>query len=303
VKDRILFKGIFPALITPLNADGTVRTQAVAPIMKWMLSQQVNGFYVLGGTGEGAVLAEKERMRMAEAAADVLQGTEKKLILHVGAADSREAQRLAAHAASIGADAISSVYPNFFCHYTADEAVDYYQSLIEASGLPMLCYCTPMIQGVDVVRFVEKLMKVDGVIGVKYTFPNYFHMQQIKQLNSGNINVINGPDETLLCGLCMGADGGIGTTYNLMPDRFVRLYEAFQNGDLPAAIREQVSINRVISVVLQHGLIPSVKLGLESMGFDVGPAAFPARRYTAEQREVILRDLREAGLSGTEKEN
>ena len=96
MKDRILFKGIFPALITPLNANGTVRTQAVAPIMKWMLSQQVNGFYVLGGTGEGAVLAERERMRMAEAAADVLQGTEKKLILHVGAADSREAQRLAA---------------------------------------------------------------------------------------------------------------------------------------------------------------------------------------------------------------
>ena len=287
MKDRILFNGIFPALITPLNADGTVRTQAVAPIMKWMLSQQVN------------VLHRNIPNSQASPEAQIFC----QKVLHVGAADSREAQRLAAHAASVGADAISSVYPNFFCHYTADEAVDYYQSLIEASGLPMLCYCTPMIQGVDVVRFVEKLMKVDGVIGVKYTFPNYFHMQQIKQLNSGNINVINGPDETLLCGLCMGADGGIGTTYNLMPDRFVRLYEAFQNGDLPAAIREQTSINRVISVVLRHGLIPSVKLGLESMGFDVGPAAFPARRYTAEQREVILRDLREAGLSGTEKEN
>ena len=296
MKNNILFKGIMPALITPLNDDSTVRTEAVAPMMKWMMDQGVAGFYVLGATGEGAVLAEQERMRMAEAAADAVNGTGKKLILHVGAADTQSAIRIARHAGQVGADAISSVYPNFFCHYGVEEALDYYRALIDASGLPMLGYCTSMLQGVDVVQFVEKLMKIDGVIGVKYTFPNYYHMHCIKQLNGGNINVINGPDETLLCGLSMGADGGIGSTYNLMADRYVKLYEAVQANDLKKAHEIQVAINKVIAVMLHHGVVPSIRVGLEARGFACGHAAFPGRRYTAEETAQILADYRAAGL-------
>lgn len=295
--NNVLFKGILPALVTPLNDDATVRANEVAPMVKWMLSQGVDGFYVLGGTGEGAVLSEKERFLMAEATADALKGAEKKMILHVGAADVQSSLRLARHAAEVGADAISSVYPNFFCRYDMEEAAAYYQALVEASGLPMLCYCTPMIQGADVVTLVDRLMKIDGVIGIKYTFPNYYHLQCIKQLNNGNINVINGPDETLLCGLCMGADGGIGSTYNLMPDWFVKLYKCYAANDLSGAKAVQEKINGVIDVAIRHGVIPAVKLGLEAMGFNVGHAAMPAHRYTEKERMQIIAEYAAAGLN------
>ena len=263
-------------------------------MVQWMLERGVHGFYVLGGTGEGAVLTEKERMRMAEAAAQAMEGSGRKLIVHVGAADVHSARRLARHAASIGADAISSVYPNFFCRYTQQEALRYYQALIDDSGLPMLGYCQNMMQGEDVLNFVEQLMKLDGTIGIKYTFPDYYRLQRIKQL--GNINVINGPDETLLCGLCMGADGGIGSTYNLMPGWFVKLYEAFVSDHPAEACLMQQKINRVIAVLLRYGVIPAVKLGMEAFGFDAGHAAFPAVRYTQEQREEIIAAFRQARL-------
>lgn len=296
MNNNILFKGIMPALITPLNDDATIRTQAVEPLMKWMLGKGVDGFYVLGGTGEGGVLAEKERMIMAEESARVLKGTGKKLILHVGAADTQSAIRIARHAGEIGADAISSVYPNFFCRYDVKEAINYYRALIDASGLPMLGYCQAMMQGADVVSFVDELMKVDGVIGVKYTFPNYYQMQRIKQLNGGNINVINGPDESLLCGLSMGADGGIGTTYNLMSDWFVELYQRFTANDVKGAQEMQFKINEVIAQLLGMNLIPAVRVALEAYGFDVGNSAYPARRYTAEEKKDVLETLRKAGL-------
>lgn len=296
MKNNILFKGIMPALITPLNDDATVRAQAVEPMMRWMLSQGVDGFYILGGTGEGGVLAEKERMTMAEATAQALKGADKKLIVHVGAADAQSAVRLARHAAKIGADAISSVYPNFFCRYDVSEALDYYRALVDASGLPMLGYCQALMQGADVPAFVEKLMQIEGVIGVKYTFPNYYQMQRIKTINGGNINVINGPDESLLCGLAMGADGGIGTTYNLMPGRFVKLYERFMNGDVRGAQETQFEINRVIDVLLSTNLIPAVRVALEEMGFDPGFAAMPARRFDAQSRKSLVDALRTAEL-------
>ena len=294
--ENILFRGIMPALATPLNDDSTVRVNSVKPLMDWQMKQGVQGFYVLGATGEGAVLAEKERMRMAEAAADAVKGTDKKLILHIGAPELASAERLARHAREVGANAISSVYPNFFCHYSVEEALDYYKRLIDASGLPMLGYCQTLMQGADVVDFVGRLIRLDGAIGVKYTFPNYYQMQLIKQLNGGNINVINGPDETLLAGLSMGADGGIGSTYNLMAGWFVQLYNAFCANDVALASALQQKINRVIAVCIRYGVVPSIKLCLNEMGFETGHAAAPARRYTPEQKQEIMTAYREAGL-------
>ena len=294
MENKVLFKGIMPALFTPLNDDTTVKTSVVAPMIKWQLDRGVDGFYVLGATGEGAVIAEKERIVMAETAADALRNTGKKLILHVGAADTHEAIRLARLAGQLGADAISSVYPNFFRVYTMEEAMDYYRALIDASGLPMLCYCQPMLKS-GPVEFMEEIMKVEGVIGLKYTFPNYYDMYKIKLINNGNINVINGWDQSLICGLSMGADGGIGTTYNLIPHRFVRLYQAFLKNDWETARTIQCEINRVIDLTLKYGF-SAFKLGMEALGFDVGPAAFPAKRFSQEERTALIEEFQQAGL-------
>ena len=295
-KNHILFRGIFPALVTPLDEAGAVRTGAVKPLIDWMLSQGVDGFYVLGGTGEGGVLPERERMRMAEAAADAVRGTGARLILHVGAADTQSAIRLARHAGTLGVDAISSVYPNFFCSYGLEEAADCYRALIQASGLPMLGYCSAMLRDQSPLTVVERLMRIDGMIGVKYTFPNYYQLQQIKRLCGGNINVINGPDESLLCGLCMGADGGIGANYNLVPGQFAALYRAFSENDLTAAMRMQEQINRLITVICRFGLIPAIKCVLAYMGFPVGDAAFPGHRFSAGEKHDLIEALRGEGV-------
>lgn len=296
MNDKIRFRGIFPALITPLNDDSTVNSAMVPVLIKWMSESGVHGFYILGASGEGAVLSEKERMKMAEVASSAVKECQKKMIIHVGAADTQSAIRLARHAASVGANAISSVYPNFFNRYSIAEAVRYYQALIDASGLPMLGYCQSMMQEADVFQFVSELMKTDGVIGIKYTFPNYYVLQQLKTIDSGNINVLNGPDETLLCGLCMGADGGIGTTYNIMHQKYVEIYHAFLRNDVHTAQLLQHQANRVIAVVKKYGDVPSVKLVLEALGYRIGHAAFPGRVYSPEERKEVLEAFKEAGL-------
>ncbi len=294
--NNILFRGIMPALVTPLNDDSTVRCDAVEPMVSWLASQGVDGFYVLGGTGEGGVLSERERIRMAEASADAIKKTGKKMILHVGGADTQSAIRLAKHAAEVGADAISSVYPNFFCEYSLEEAAGYYEFLIQASGLPMLGYCTKMIHTQSPLTVVERLMKLDGMIGVKYTFPNYYQLEQIKKLNGGNINVINGPDETLICGLAMGADGGIGSTYSLAPAKYAELYRLVQENDMKGAMQMQAEINRLITIIISYPMIPAIKSVLEYMGFPVGVAAYPGTCLDAETKARLFADLKAEGV-------
>ena len=287
------FTGIMPAMITPFDENGALKADAARRVMRRSLDRGVNGFYVNGATGEGLFLPESTRREMAEVAVETAKGRGV-IINHVGAVDALSAIRLARHAAEIGCDAISSLVPNYVASYTDDQVLDYYKRLSDASGLPVLVYCTGLLAG-DPYEFMKKAMRVDGVIGLKYTMFNYYNMHRIAELNGGDINVINGPDEMLICGLTMGADGGIGSTYNLMPEWFAELYRLFRAGEFDAARETQFRINRVIEVLLRYGCIASIKEVLTAMGYDAGCVAYPGKRFSGEERASLLRDMKNAG--------
>lgn len=289
-----LFTGIMPALITPFDEEGRLKEDSSRRIIRKELESGINGFYVNGATGEGLFLSEETRRRQAEIAVEECKGRGK-VINHVGAVDAQAALRLARHSARIGCDAISSLVPNYIAKYDDEQILDYYKRLSDASGLPVLVYCTGLV-GNDPYSFMEKAIKVDGLIGCKYTMFDYYSMHRILDLNDGNINVINGPDEMLILGLTMGADGGIGSTYNLMPDRYVKLYDAFRAGDFETARQTQFGINKIISVLLAHSCIASIKEVFNVLGYDAGSLAYPGKVFSKEERQALIDELKAAGL-------
>lgn len=289
------FKGIMPALITPINEDGTIKEKTAQELIEWDLKQGVQGFYICGSTGEGPVLGEKTRRQMAEITVETVNGRGA-VINHIGAPDTNSALRLARHAAECGCDAISSLVPNFYYTYTEDEVIDYYKRISDVCPLPLIVYVTSLLRSGDVVGFMERIMEeVPTAVGTKFTMLNFYQMHQITELNGGDINVINGPDEMLLCGLSMGADGGIGTTYNVMADWFVELYDRYRSGDFTGAQKVQYQINRVIAVLLKFGCLRSVKETLCLLGFDAGGPAIPGKAIDADTSRKLALALREAG--------
>ena len=288
-----LFKGIMPAFITPINEDGTLRGGVARELLNWEISMGVQGFYINGATGEGLFLGENVRRELAEIALDTCKGRVK-IINHVGAVDTMAALRLARHAGEIGCDAVSSLVPNYLTTYPTNRVLDYYKRISDAAGLPVLVYCKGNV-GTTPYEFMEKVMGVEGLIGCKYTMFDYYSMHRIAELNGGDINVINGPDEMLICGLMMGADGGIGSTYNLMGDWFVELYNLFNAGDFEGARQMQFKINRVIAVILKYDCIPAIKAALTLKGFDVGSVAYPGKVFDEAEYEAFAREMREAG--------
>ena len=289
-----LFKGIMPAMITPIDAQGKLKRLSAEEIMKKELAAGVNGFYVNGATGEGLFLSESTRREMIETAIEVCKGRGK-IINHVGAVDTQQALRLARHAGEIGCDAVSSLVPNYVNKYTTEQILDYYRRLHEESGLPVLVYCTSLV-GSEPYAFMKRVMDVEGLIGCKFTLSDYYSMHRITELNGGDINVINGPDEMLICGLTMGADGGIGSTYNLMPERFLNLYKAFGEGRFEDARRIQFEINKVIAVLLAHNCIAAIKEVFNRTGIDAGSVAYPGKVFDKEESALLIKELKEAGL-------
>lgn len=301
---NIRFNGILPALVTPLDGDGRVRRNAVRPLTDYMLDMGADGFYICGSTGEGPVLSRFARMDMAEATVlavrDRLTDSQHLpwVIVHVGAPNPDDAFALAKHAESVGADAVSSLAPSFYFQYNDDEMVEYYKRLADTTELPILVYCTPQLKTPDLRAFFERIMEIPGIIGLKYTVRDYFPLSRIREINGGDINLINGPDETLLAGLAMGAHGGIGTTYNVMPEKFARLYREFRQGDLKSARATQGEINRIIDAMLRfdHNVVNTTKAMLRLMGFDTGSAVYPARDFSEEEMARLEDVMTEAGF-------
>ncbi len=289
-KNNVKFTGVMSALVSCIDENENVKEESMRKLMNWHLKEGFSGFYLTGGTGEGPILQKETRKRIVEIAKDEI-GDRGDLIVHVGAIDLRTATELAAHAAEVGADAISSV-PPFFFRYGEPQIRDYYKALSDASGLPVLMYASPL-SGVNITwDMVDRLMDIPNMIGLKWTSYDYYSMHKIKELRGGNINVINGPDECLLCGLAMGADGGIGATYNVMPKLFVEIYNNFKAGNLAAAQAAQFKVNKLIAVMGKVGTGCAIKDMLDMLGFDCGYQVYPQKRLTAEEQEVFRASLK-----------
>lgn len=288
------FKGIMPALVTPLNEDETINVEVLKKLIEFLLQKGADGFYVGGATGEGLSLKTEERMILAEEAINAVKGS-KPCIVQVAAADFGDALSLAKHAEQIGADAISATPPLFF-QYDEEDVYNYYKALAQAVHIPMMIYNTPAASFKIDATFTSKMFEIDNVTAIKWTVPDYYEMIRLKDLTHGEMNIINGPDEMLLMGLNAGADGGIGTTYNFMFDIIKSIYNNFRQNNIEEAQTCQTLANRIIAQIKKYHTIPVAKLILEEMGFMVGNATFPMKRYTDKEQNQILSDVRNAGL-------
>ncbi len=296
--NRVLFTGIMPALVSPVNEDGSIRERALRRLVSHLSSTGITGFYLCGGTGEGIAMEPIRRMELVEIVKDEAPSG-LNLINHLAAGDLATAKKLARHSREIGLSGIASVPPIFY-KYDEKGIIDYYRALSDASdGLPLLIYASPLAGEPMLKSTIEKMLEIPGFIGLKYTNPNYFYMRELKKLDNGNINVINGPDETCFLGLMYGADGAIGSTYNNMPHLFVSLYNAFIAGDYQKARELQFRASDAIALYLKYNVIASVKALLTEQGFDVGEPNAPLPRLTAEQKDTFLSEIKALGFPET----
>ncbi len=288
------FKGVFPALITPLTKDEKLNVPVLEQLLAYEMGQGADGFYIGGATGEGLLLDLPERKKLCEKSVDFI-GNRGTKIVHIAAMNFRDTVALAKHAEACGADAISSIAPIYF-KYDEEEVYSYYKAIAESVRIPLLIYYTAAAGVTISLELFGRLLEIDNITGVKWTSSNYYEMIRLRD-KFPNANVFNGPDEMLICGLSAGADGGIGSTYNVMYPLIRSIYDRFRAGDMAGALESQKKADRIIAVMLRHSVIPVCKLILEEKGIAVGGGSFPMVQYTAEKREAIIRELTEAGFS------
>ena len=281
-------KGIFTALLTPFDKNNKINAKALEELIKFNVKMGVNGFYVTGSTGEAFLLSTEERKEVM----DIVKATapDKVLIAHVGSVSEATAIELGEYAKKLNYDIVSSVSP-FYYKFSFKEIKDYYCNIADAAGLPMLVYHIPAFSGVNMgMNEMRQFLEDDRFIGIKFTSNDFFTLEQAKAAFPNKL-VYNGYDEMIMSGLAMGADGAIGSTYNFMADKFVKIDALMKEGKIEEAREVQNVANKIIVALIKVGVMQAEKEVLNQLGFDFGICRRPFSAPTDEEKEFIKREI------------
>ena len=243
MSDMKKYEGIIPAFYACYDKEGKVDLKAVRELTGWFIEQGVQGLYVGGSSGECIYQSKEERKIVLE---NVMAEAKGKLtvIAHIACNNTADSKELAAHAESLGVDAIASIPPIYF-KLPPHAIVKYWNDMSEAApNTDFIIYNIPQLAGVSLtVPMLKEMLKNPRVIGVKNSS---MPVQDIQMWKDEGAIVFNGPDEQLISGLVMGAVGGIGGTYGAMPQLYVELYRCVKAGEMAKALEIQNDCCRII---------------------------------------------------------
>lgn len=240
------YSGIIPAFYACYDDNGKISSAAIESFIKHLIKKGVKGVYVGGSSGECIYQSVEERKKVLECVMKHAKG-KITVIAHVACNNTADSCELASHAEGLGVDAIAAIPPIYF-HLPDHAIVDYWNDISNsAPNTDFIIYNIPQLAGVALTQnCLKKMLKNPRVIGVKNSSLAVMDIQIFKSIGGENFIVFNGPDEQFVSGLAIGADGGIGGTYGVMPEVYLKIKELYDAGQMKEAALLQDRANRII---------------------------------------------------------
>ena len=240
------YQGIIPAFYACYDDQGQISRERAARFARHLVNKGVKGLYVGGSSGECIYQEKEERMALLEAVMEEVGG-ECTVIAHVACNNTNESRQLAAHAERLGVDAIASIPPIYF-RLPEYAIAEYWNEISSAApNTDFVIYNIPQLAGVTLTpSLFREMRKNPRVIGVKNSSMPTYDIEMFLREGGKNCVVFNGPDEQFVAGRCIGAAGGIGGTYGVMPELFLKMDPLIRAGHPEQAVPIQHEANAII---------------------------------------------------------
>lgn len=246
MRDLTKYQGIIPAFYACYDEEGNISPEAVRALTQYHIDKGVKGVYVCGSSGECIYQSVEERKITLE---NVMAVAKDKLtvIAHVACNNTKDSVELAKHAESLGVDAIAAIPPIYF-RLPEYSIAKYWNTMSEAApNTDFVIYNIPQLAGVALtMNLYKEMLKNPRVIGVKNSSMPVQDIQMFKAEGKDDVIVFNGPDEQFISGRVIGAGAGIGGTYGVMPELFLKMDELVKANRLEEAKEVQYAANEVI---------------------------------------------------------
>ena len=305
MKDHTKYQGVIPAFYACYGQDGSISAEGVKALTRHLIAKGVKGVYVGGSSGECIYQHPDERKAVLEAVMSEARG-KITVIAHVACNNTADSVELAAHAEACGVDAIAAIPPIYF-HLPEYAIAGYWNAMSAAApNTEFVIYNIPQLAGTALtMSLLRTMLQNPNVVAVKNSSMPTQDIQMFKDAGiaargQNGFVVFNGPDEQFVSGLAMGADGGIGGTYAVMPELFLKMYELVHKGEMDAARALQYQADRIIYKMCEaHGNLYAVQKEIlrRMYGLELGSVRAPLPGLAPSDEAIVAeaeRMIREA---------
>ncbi|MFO0916959.1 MAG: dihydrodipicolinate synthase family protein [Planctomycetaceae bacterium] len=277
------FQGLWPALLTPMTADGKPNFAVLERMVELYVKQGLDGIYTTGSTGQWPLLSFEERASIVDCVVKTAAGRIP-IMAHIGGVSTEEAIQLAKRAAASGADAVSSVAPIYYAH-SEPVIFEHYRRIGAATNLPFFAYHLYVTSSAPITpqRYATQLKTVPNLVGMKVTDLNVYTFGLIQSLTEGKLLLFSGADEVLCHAVISGSVGAIGTFYNLWGPVCQKARQAMVDGKVDVASKFMLRFQLAIARVLESGSIWSFLRAAMQRKYDLDIGAPRAPLGMADQ--------------------
>ena len=290
---RSIFKGSIVALITPFRKNGSIDHGLVRELVEWHIASGTNAIVPCATTGESPTLSHDEH---DEVIATVVKAVNKRIPVLAGCGSNctEESLRLIKHAESVGADGALVITP-YYNKPTQEGMLAHYESLANATKLPIVIYNVPGRTGVNIKpETVAKLAKIENIVGIKEASGNVDQASEIMRLT--DLDVLSGEDSLNFPLMAMGAVGVISVVANVVPDLVAKLADAAMKGDMEEGRRLHKLLFPLSKALFAETNPCPVKAAMAMLGKCENVLRLPLVPVRNETEELVRKALADLGV-------
>lgn len=286
------FHGVFPYLVSPLDADGTVRAEVLGRLCDDLIKAGVHGLTPLGSTGEFAYLDAGQRARVVDVTIEAAAGRVP-VVAGVASTSTADAVKQAKAYQARGADGILAVLEAYFPVSEA-QVESYFRAIADAVDLPVVIYTNPQFQRSDLtLDVIARLSRHPRISYLKDASTNTGRLLSIINRCGNDLAVFSASAHIPAAVMLIGGAGWMAGPACLVPRLSVALYNHCKAGRWDDAMALQRRLWRVNEAFARFNLAACIKAGLAIQGYDVGDPVLPQSALTDDERQTVARLLDE----------
>ena len=290
-------QGSIVALVTPMDAEGTINWQTLEELIEWHINSGSAGLVIVGTTGESATLDVSEHVQVIENAVKIADARIH-IIAGTGANSTKEAIYLTNSASSAGADAALLVTP-YYNRPSQEGLYKHYSLIADEVNLPQILYNVPSRTGCDLLtETVMRLVPHENIVGLKDATGDLTRLEEtlskLKVLEENNFMLYSGDDPTATQFMLNGGSGTISVTANVVPSLIAEICTQALSGENKKAIELNLVVEKLNQILFVESNPIPVKWMLNRIGRIPGGLRLPLVELDNkfhEQAELILKEL------------
>ena len=291
-----IFKGAGVAIVTPMNADGSVNYEKFKNLVEFQIENGTDAIIVCGTTGEASTLSHEEHLDVIKYCVEVVAGRVP-VVAGTGSNSTETALYLSTEAEKYGADGLLLVSP-YYNKATQNGLYAHFKAIADAVKIPVILYNVPSRTGCNILpETVVRLCKdVENIVAIKEASGNISQIAQLAAIADGCVDIYSGNDDQIVPIMSLGGIGVISVLSNVAPRQTHEICQKYLDGDVAGSCKMQLeAIDLCNALFCEVNPIP-VKKALNLMGMEAGPLRMPLTEMEEKNTQRLEKAMKAYGI-------